>query len=440
MSKQCLNVTDPYTGEPRQLRVDRRSVAAAELYRLRDENGKRIWSYDPGLLHTATGTSKITFLDGEKGELRYRGYAVTELVERSNYMETAYLLVRGRLPDPETAQRWRDNIDKHRSVQESMRKFLDGFRYDASPTGMLISAVAAMSTTFPDAANVLDRESRRLQTRRIIGKLPTMISFIHRSVTGQRFMYPRADLGYVENFLYMMFATREDWTPRRELVKALDQVFTVLADHGQTCATNVVRTAASSHADPYLALSTGMSVLAGRRHAGASDRTLNQLRALKTDDDIHALLGRVARGEGKLLGYGDWVFGNKNPRVSVLSEIADRLHDEGGDRELLDRARRLEKLASENEYIQGRGLTPNIDLYLGVILKAIGFSDGIVPIIITIPRAAGWLAHWSEVVCDQRIPMTRPRAIYEGPAPRPFVSARRREVDAEVETMVSDRI
>lgn len=444
MTKQFLTVTDPYSGETRQFPIERRSVRAAELFRVRNAHGKHLWSYDPGLLHTAIGSSKITYLDGQTGAFLYRGYPVGELAERSCFLETAYLLLRGELPTAASLARWRRNVDKHRNVHEGLKKLLDSFRYDASPLGMLVSGVAAMSTMFPESTEVMDEAVRRRQFRRVIGKLPTLIALIHRSTTGQRFLYPRSDLSYTANFLYMMFATHEEWEPDPVLVSALDALFVIFADHDTTAPTTVVCSAASSQADPYLAVASGLSVLAGRWQLGASDRTNRQLAELKTDDDIRQLLARVAKGEGKLLGYGHRVYQDIDPRAEMVRRVADRVSDHLDNQELLIRARRLEELAAEDPYIQERKLKPNIAFYLEPLLAAIGFPNSILPIIMTIPRSVGWLAHWAEVLDDPEIPMTRPRTVYVGHESRGYVPVRQRSearaAEVEDEPDVSETI
>lgn len=423
MGKSSITVTDQRTGETRDIAIEHGAIHSDELYKFKAPGETRgLWCYDPGLKRTAPSTSQITCIDGEQGDYWYRGYSVAELAERASYLETAYLLIRGELPDVDSLQMWQKNVNQHRMIHESLKNFLEGFRYDAPPLGMLVSSIAAFATIFPDSSNVTSFENRRLQIRRIIGKIPTLAAFIYRRINGLPFVYPRNDLDYVGNFFSMVFAENEHYQPNPTLVKALNTMFVVLADHGYNCSATMVRNAASAHADPYTAISAAAGALSGNRHVGANDASIRQILTLETEADIEKLLERVRTGQAKLAGYGHRVYRKRDPRTTLVRAVANQVFEVSGNRKLLKMARALEQAASADPYIEMRGLHPNVDFYSGLALYGMGFPVNMIPLLLTIPRVAGWLAHWTEVIKDPSLPIVRPRAIYVGPPPRPFVS------------------
>jgi citrate synthase len=382
-----------------------------------------VWFYDEALMTTAATTSAITYLDGDNGVLLYRGYPIEQLAEHSTYLEVSYLLIHGELPNPAQLDTWTHEITYHTYIHENMRKrFLEGFHYDAHPMGMLMSAVAALSTFYPEAKNIHDPAVRRKQVVRLIAKMPTMAAACHRFSEGMPFVYPENSLSFTSNFLRMMFHPLEhiDWD-NPVLARALDLLFILHADHEQNCGTTALRTVASAHADPYSACSAANAALYGPRHGGANEAVIHMLNEIGSLDNVPAFVDAVKRGEGRLQGFGHRVYKNYDPRARIIKKAADQVFEITGKNPLLDIALKLEETALSDDYFISRRLYPNVDFYSGLIYQAMGFPIEMFTVLFAIPRTSGWLAHWEELLeQDQKI--VRPRQLYTGPASREYVA------------------
>ncbi|MBX6364660.1 MAG: citrate synthase [Gemmatimonadetes bacterium] len=379
-------------------------------------------SYDPAYMNTASCKSSITFIDGDRGILRYRGYPIEELAERSNFLEVAYLLLRGELPTAQQLERWTWEVTHHTFVHESIKKFMDGFHYDAHPMGALVGTVAALSTFYPEARNISDPEIRARQIVRLVAKMPTIAAFAYRHRVGMPYAYPDNDLSFAGNFLNMMFKTTElKYQPNPVLERVLNVLFILHADHEQNCSTSAMRNVGSSHADPYVCVAAAAAALYGPLHGGANEQVLRMLQEIGSVDRIPEYVRRVKAGEFRLMGFGHRVYKNYDPRARILRELAPQVFEVTGRNPLLDIAVELERIALEDDYFISRKLYPNVDFYSGIIYQAMGFPVDMFPVLFAIPRVAGWLAQWEEMLEDSEQRIARPRQVYTGADERHYV-------------------
>ncbi len=443
MSKRTLTVTDNRNGKSYEIPIEEgnviRAAALREIKESDDDFG--LMSYDPALFNTASCRSRVTYIDGDRGILRYRGYPIEQLAEKSNFLETAYLIVKGELPDKEHFSAWEHNIKIHTMVHENIKRFMEGFRYDAHPMGMLLGTVGALSTFYPDAKNIFDLESRRLQTRRLIGKVPTIAAYAYRHSRGLPYAYPDYDLSYAGNFLAMLFKMTElKYKPNPILERALDVLFILHADHEQNCSANAMRSVGSSHPDPYAATAAAVAALYGPLHGGANEAAIRMLMEIGSKDKVPALIKAVKAGERKLQGFGHRVYKNYDPRAKILKNLAPQVFEATGRNPLIDIAVELERIALEDEYFVRRRLYPNVDFYSGIIYQAMGFPMTMFPVLFAIPRTAGWLAQWAEMVRDAEQKITRPRQIYVGEDQRDWMPIEKRPEPVSREDAVSEEI
>jgi len=424
MSDQTLTVRDNRTGATYELPIVDGAVRAMDLRRIKaDDDDFGLMSYDPAFMNTASCRSRITFIDGDRGILRYRGYPIEQLAERSTYLETAYLVLEGELPLKRQHEAWVHAITNHTFVHENVKELMAGFRYDAHPMGMLASTVAALSTFYPDAKEIHDPAVRDKQIHRLIGKIPTLAAFAYRHARGLPYVYPDNQLGYCANFLQMMFKVGDNYRVHPVLERALEVLFILHADHEQNCSTSAMRAVGSSDVDPYSAAAAAVAALYGPRHGGANEEVLRMLREIGSKDRIPAFIKEVKEsgGEVKLMGFGHRVYKNYDPRAKVIKAIAARVFEVTGDDPLLAIALELERIALQDEYFLRRKLYPNVDFYSGLIYQAMGFPVDMFPVLFAIARMSGWLAHWEEMVQDPEQKIARPRQVYTGSARRDFV-------------------
>jgi citrate synthase len=439
MANDTITVTDNRTGKSYLIPIlygtyptYGAAIRAADLKQIKtSDDDFGLMSYDPAFGNTASTRSAITFIDGERGILRYRGYPIEQLAEHSTYMETAYLLLHGNLPNATQLAEWTHDITYHTMLHESIKQFLDGFHHDAHPMGMLIGTVGALSTFYPDAREIRDPQIRRKQILRLIAKLPTIAAFTYRHSRGLPYAYPDNDLTYAGNFLNMLFKTTElKYRPNPTLERALDVLFILHADHEQNCSTNAMRSIGSSHADPYSALAGAAAALYGPLHGGANEQVLRMLGEIGSADRVGAYIKRVKAGEVLLTGFGHRVYKNYDPRARIIKQIADEVFAVTGTNPLLDIALELERIALADEYFVKRRLYPNVDFYSGIIYQAMGFPVEMFPVLFAIPRTSGWLAQWVELLDDSEQRISRPRQIYEGADERMYVPIDRRLTEA----------
>jgi citrate synthase len=384
-------------------------------------------SYDPAFTNTASCTSRITFIDGDKGILEYRGYPIEELAERSTYLETAYLIMYGELPTKQQLEDWTYNVTHHTFIHESIKKFLDGFHYDAHPMGMLISSVAALSTFYPDAKDIFNPDSRKKQTYRLIGKMPTLSAFAYRHSLGMPYAYPDNELSYPANFLNMLFRTTElKYRANPTLERALDVLFILHADHEQNCSSTAMRAVGSSHVDPFSATAAATAALYGPLHGGANEAVLRMLVDIGSIDKVPAYIKSVKAGERKLMGFGHRVYKNYDPRARIVKHIAYEVFDVMGRNPMIDIALEVERIALEDDYFISRRLYPNVDFYTGLIYQSMGFPVTMFPVLFAIPRTSGWIAQWEEMLLDPEQKISRPRQVYLGAGTRQYVPIEKR--------------
>ncbi len=419
--RSSLTVRDNRTGGEYEIPIERGAIRALDLRQIKaSETDFGLLSYDPSFQNTAACQSGITFIDGDAGLLRYRGYPIEELAGRKSYLEVAYLLIYGRLPGRTELANWLHNITYHTMVHENVKKFMDGFHHDAHPMGMVVSTLAALSTFYPEAKQIHDSEIRQRQIHRLVGKIPTIASFAYRHSLGMSYIYPDNDLSYTANFLAMMY--RPSWTARYDsdpvLSKALDTMFVLHADHEQNCSTSTMRTVGSSLADPYVASAAAAAALYGPLHGGANEEVVRMLQEIGTKDKVPQLIRQVKAGKRRLMGFGHRIYKNYDPRARLIKEAAESVFAITGKNKLIDLALALEKVALSDDYFIKRRLYPNVDFYSGIIYQAMGFPTDIFPVLFAIPRMSGWLAHWQEMLMDQEQKITRPRQIYTGPRER----------------------
>ena len=415
---ESITITDNRTGESREMPIVNGGVAASEFSKLLPG----VWLYDPAFMSTAACESAITYLDGEAGVLQYRGYPIEQLAESSNYLEVAYLLLNGELPTAQEYDAWSHEITYHTFIHENVRKrFLEGFHYDAHPMGMLVSAVAALSTFYHDAKDISDPQNLHKQIVRLIAKMPTLAAGAHRFSVGMPFVYPDNELDFCSNFLSMMWKVAE---PHYEadpiLSKALDTLFILHADHEQNCGTTAMRTVASAHADPYSATAAAAAALYGPRHGGANEAVIRMLTEIGSIDNVAAYVEGVKAGKVRLQGFGHRVYKSYDPRATIIKKTADDVFAVTGKNPLLDIALKLEEIALSDDYFISRKLYPNVDFYSGLIYQAMGFPLEMFTVLFAIPRTAGWLAHMKELL-EQDMKITRPRQLYVGPDVRTYV-------------------
>jgi citrate synthase len=424
MTREAVTIVDHRTGKSYDLPISDGAIRAIDLRQIKvDESDFGLLSYDPAFLNTASCRSRITYIDGDKGILRYRGYPIEQLAENCTYLEVAYLLLNGELPRPSQYVEWVREITFHTMLHESLKKFMDGFNYDAHPMGMLIATVAAMSTFYPEARNIHDPASRRNQGHRMIAKMPTLAAFAYRHSLGQPYVYPDNDLSYTENFLNMMFKFPADsYRPHPALVKALDVLFILHADHEQNCGTHAMRGIGSSHTDPYSAVAGAAAALYGPLHGGANEEVLKMLNEIGSVARVPAFIDEIKKGKGekRLMGFGHRVYKNYDPRARIIKKVADEVFEVTGRNPLLDVALELERIALQDDYFVQRKLYPNVDFYSGLIYQAIGIPNEAFTVLFAIPRTAGWIAQWEEMLLDPEQKIARPRQIYVGEPERAF--------------------
>jgi citrate synthase len=429
MARDSLSVTDNRTGREYEIPIADGAISATELRQIRvDDDDFGLMSYDPAFLNTASCRSAVTFIDGDIGILRYRGYPIEQLAEGSTYLETAYLLLFGELPTKDELAGWEDEITHHTFVHENVKRLMEAFRYDAHPMGMLISSVAALSTFYPEAMLVDEPDNRLLHAKRLIAKMPTLAAWAYRHSRGLPYVYPDNDLGFTGNFLSMMFRMAEPrYTPDPVLERALEVLFVLHADHEQNCSANVMRAIGSSKADPYGALAGAAAALYGPLHGGANEAVLAMLMEIGRVENVPSYIERVKAGEFRLMGFGHRVYKNYDPRARIIKETADAVFEVTGRNTLLDVALELEKIALEDEYFVSRKLYPNVDFYSGLIYEALGLPVAMFPVMFAIPRTVGWLAQWLEGVVDPEQKIARPRQVFVGEDERDYVPLADRE-------------
>ncbi|HWG59669.1 MAG TPA: citrate synthase [Candidatus Acidoferrales bacterium] len=426
--RDTLTITDNRNGRQYEVPIKNDTIRALDLRGIKvSEADFGMMSYDPAFTNTASCSSRITFIDGDKGILRYRGYPIEELAEKSSYLETSYLILSGELPNAAQLTEWSYNISHHTFIHESIKKFLDGFHYDAHPMGMLISTVAALSTFYPDAKDVFSPDSRRKQTYRLIGKMPTLAAFAYRHSLGMPFVYPDNELTYCGNFLNMLFRTTElKYRPNPTLERALDVLFILHADHEQNCSSTAMRCVGSSQADPYSAAAAATAGLYGPLHGGANEAVLRMLVEIGSVNHVAAYIKRVKAGEKKLMGFGHRVYKNYDPRARIVKRVAYEVFDVMGKNPLVDIALECERIALEDDYFITRKLYPNVDFYTGLIYQSMGLPMTMFPVLFAIPRTSGWIAQWEEMLLDPEQKIARPRQVYLGHDERSYIPLDRR--------------
>ena len=428
MPTESLTIVDNRSGKSYEIPIQDGAVRAADLRQIKtapDDFG--LMSYDPAYLNTAACRSAVSFIDGDRGILRYRGYAIEELAERSTFLETAYLLLHGELPRPAELDQWVFDVIHHTIIHENIKKFIDGFHHDAHPMGVFVSTVAALSTFYPEAKHIDDADARRDQIHRLIAKTPTLAAFAHRHTIGMPYAYPDNDLSYAGNFLNMMFkATEVRYEPHPVLERALDVLFILHADHEQNCSTSAMRGVGSSHADPYSSMAAAAAALYGPLHGGANEEVLRMLREIGAKDRVPAYIERVKRGEVKLMGFGHRIYKNYDPRARIIKRVADEVFEVTGKNPLIDLALELERIALQDDYFVTRKLYPNVDFYSGIIYEAMRFPVDMFPVLFAIGRTPGWLAQWQEMLMDKEQKIARPRQLYVGAPEREYLPIEKR--------------
>jgi citrate synthase len=418
-----LTITDHRTKKDYEIPIENDTISAMALRQIKvNEEDFGMMSYDPAYKNTASTKSTITFIDGERGILEYRGYPIAELAEKSSFLEIAYLVIFGELPTQQESDEWVHEITHHTFLHENLISLMEAFRYDALPMGMFVSSVAALSTFYPGARNIADPATRLRQIKRLIAKVPTIAAFSYRHSKGLPYVYPDNDLSYAGNFLSMMYKMSEvKYEPNPILERALDVLFMLHADHEQNCSTSSMRAIGSSHADPYSALAGAAAALSGPLHGGANAAVLKMLHEIGDLEHVPEYVQRVKQGEFRLMGFGHRVYKNYDPRATIIKEIADQVFEVTGRNPLLDIALELEKIALEDEYFVSRKLYPNVDFYSGIIYKALGIPTDMFPVMFAIGRTVGWLSQWQEMLEDSEQAIARPRQVYLGERKRDFV-------------------
>ena len=411
-----LKVLDTRTGKEYEFPITHGTIKAIDVRQIKvsaDDFG--LMTYDPAFMNTASCKSQVTFIDGDKGILRYRGYPIEQLAETCTYLEVAYLVLYGELPTKSQLEEWTEHIRVHTYVHESVKRLMEGFRYDAHPMGIFVSTLAALSTFYPEAKQVLDADVRKKQVWRLIGKVPTIAAFAYRHSQGMPYVYPDNELSYTENFLAMMYKMAEaKYKPNKVLARALEVLYILHADHEQNCSANAMRSVGSSQVDPYCAAAGAAAALYGPLHGGANEAVLRMLDVIGSKDRVPAFIKDVKEGKGKLMGFGHRIYKNYDPRAKIIKRMADEVFGETGRNPKLDIALELERIALEDDYFVKRKLYPNVDFYSGLIYQAMKFPVDMFPVLFAIPRMSGWLAQWEEMLTDPEQKIARPRQMYLG--------------------------
>jgi citrate synthase len=434
MPENSLSITDNRTGKTYNIPIEDGTIRAMNLRQIKSgPEDFGLMTYDPAFMNTASCRSSITYIDGDAGILRYRGYPIEVLAERCTFLEVAYLLLFGELPTASELKTWVHDITHHTMLHEATKKFMEGFRYDSHPMVMFVSTVAALSSVYPEARQVHDAENRMLQIKRLIGKVPSIAGMSYRYNVGFPYVYPDNDLSYPENFMNMLWKMVEPkYVANPVIARALDILFILHADHEQNCGTAAMRNVGSAQTDPYLATASAAAALAGPLHGGANEEVLRMLDEIGTKDNVPAYMKRVKDGHGKLMGFGHRVYKNYDPRAKIIKWTAEQVFEVTGRNPKLDIALELERIALEDEYFVKRKLYPNVDFYSGIMYQAMGFPPEMFTVLFAIPRTAGWLAQWQELITDPEQKITRPRQVYTGPAEREFVPMEKRIASAIV--------
>ena len=428
MPQDTLTITDNRTGQTYTLPVENGTIRAMDLRKIKtgpEDFG--LMTYDPAFMNTASCKSAITYIDGDKGILRYRGYPIEVLAEHCTYLEVAYLILFGELPTAAQLKDWVFDITHHTMLHETTKKFMEGFRYNAHPMVMLVSTVAALSNVYPDSKKIEDPATRLLQIKRLIGKTPSIAAMSYRHLGGFPYVYPDNDLTYTENFMNMLWKMVEPkYVANPVISRALDILFILHADHEQNCSTNAMRAVGSSHTDPYLATSAAAAALSGPLHGGANEEVLKMLHEIGSKDNVAAYVKKIKEGKGKLMGFGHRVYKNYDPRAKIIKWAADQLFEVTGRNTKIEIAMELERIALEDDYFVSRKLYPNVDFYSGIMYEAMGFKPEMFTVLFAIPRTAGWLAQWQEMLTDPEQKIARPRQVWIGHDTRPFVPIEQR--------------
>ena len=432
MESNTLTITDNRTGRTYTLPIQDGTVRAMDLRQIRiSDDDFGLMTYDPAFMNTASCRSSITYIDGDRGILEYRGYPIEVLAEHCTFLEVAYLLLFGELPNESELKEWVSQITHHTMIHETTRKFMEGFRYNAHPMSMLVSTVAALSSVYPEAKNVHDEANRLLQVKRLIAKMPTIAAMSYRHSVGFPYVFPDNDLTYTENFMNMLWRMVEPkYAANPVLARALDILFILHADHEQNCSTNTMRSVGSSEADPYSSVAAAAAALSGPLHGGANEQVLKMLDEIGTKENVPAYIQHVKDGHGKLMGFGHRVYKNHNPRAKIIKWTAEQVFQITGRNPKLDIALELERIALEDEYFVKRKLYPNVDFYSGIIYQAMGFKPELFTVLFAIPRTVGWLAQWQEMHLDAEQKIARPRQIYTGQRKRAFIPMEERQAAA----------
>src|SRR5271157_4828550 len=416
MPQDTVTITDNRTGQSYTLPVENGTIRAMDLRKIKtgpEDFG--LMTYDPAFMNTASCRSAITYIDGDRGILRYRGYPIDVLAEHCTYLEVAYLLLFGELPKASELKSWVDDITHHTMLHETTKKFMEGFRYNAHPMAMLVSTVAALATVYPEAKNIHDPATRLLQIKRLIGKMPSIAAMSYRHMVGFPYVYPDNDLTYTENFMNMLWKMVEPkYVANPVIARALDILFILHADHEQNCSTNAMRAVGSAQADPYLATASAAAALSGPLHGGANEEVLHMLDEIGSKNNIPAYIKKIKEGKGRLMGFGHRVYKNYDPRAKIIKWTADRVFEVTGRNNKLEIALELERIALQDDYFVQRKLYPNVDFYSGIIYQAMGFKPEMFTVLFAIPRTVGWLSHWDELMRDSEQKIARPRQVYTG--------------------------
>jgi len=428
MASETLTVIDNRTGKQYEISIHNGAIKATDLFQIKVNEDDGLVSYDPGFMNTASCQSKITYIDGDKGILRYRGYPIEQIAEKSTYLETAYLILNGELPTESQLADFTRDVTFHSIIHENIKRLIDEFRHDAHPMGILVSTVGALSTFYPDAKKIFDKKSRAVQTYRLISKMPTLAAFAYRHSLGFPYAYPDNDLSYTGNFLNMLFKMTElKYKPHPVLERALDVLFILHADHEQNCSANAMRSVGSSQVDPYSAVAAAAAALYGPLHGGANEAVLRMLMEIGSKDKVRDFIKKVKGGEGRLMGFGHRVYKNYDPRARIIKQIADQVFEVMGRNPLLDIALELERIALEDEYFIRRKLYPNVDFYSGLIYQSMGLPMDMFPVLFAIPRTSGWIAQWEEMLTDPDQKLARPKQVYLGAETRDYVPMEKRK-------------
>jgi citrate synthase len=424
-----LTVTDNRTGKQYEIPISEGAIRATDLRQIKTgpEDGG-LMTYDPAFMNTAACRSQITFIDGDRGILMYRGYPIEQLAERSTYLETAYLILFGELPTEAQLKQWTREITFHTMLHENIKKLMEGFQYDAHPMGVFLSTVGAFSTFYPDAKKIFDESSRLKQVHRLVAKVPTIAAYAYRHSIGRPYVYPDNDLSFTGNFLNMLFKMTElKYQPSPVLERALDVLFILHADHEQNCSTSAMRAIGSSHADPYSSMAGAAAALYGPLHGGANEAVLRMLTEIGSVSKVPDFIKRVKAGEGRLMGFGHRVYKSYDPRAKIIKRTADEVFEVAGKNPLLEIALELERIALQDDYFVTRKLYPNVDFYSGLIYQAMSFPVEMFPVLFAIPRTSGWIAQWEEMLLDPDQKIARPRQVYTGPPKRDYVPLEKRK-------------